>query len=218
MLIIFSKKESKEMQQIMKQLQFLNLAYLISISGLQISLFNLIIKKILKRHQKTASYTILFFTFTYSFCLNFNVGIIRVLLLLITKNILKTNNKNILLPICGIITLILDTRINTNLGFIFGYIASYINWNIYKLQIKKIYQVIFVNLCMFTISIPMLFYFDNSVNLYSIILNYFFVLLYMFIFVYTFCLFLIPYLSTSIIYCQQILNLMIDLATLIIVE
>ncbi|WP_245576630.1 ComEC/Rec2 family competence protein [[Mycoplasma] imitans] len=140
LLTLFNIKNSDN-KFIYEQILNLSIAHLLVISGLHLSLINLVIQSILKKYKiagNIASFSILFF---YSYLLNFSYGVLRVLLCLLLNALLgkylkNKNFKFINLAISGIILLMLNPYAFMSYSYTLSYLSVSVIYLIF--QIKKL--------------------------------------------------------------------------------
>ncbi|WP_228444776.1 ComEC/Rec2 family competence protein [Mycoplasma tullyi] len=123
--------------------QFLNLsvAHLLVISGLHLSLINLLILKIFKNYKIAGNFVAFLCLLFYSYLLSFSYGVLRVLLCLVLNLIFKRylRNKNyrlISIASSGIILLLLNPYAFRNYSYILSYLSILVIYAIF--QIKKL--------------------------------------------------------------------------------
>ena len=178
-------------ENIAKTYQINGISHLFAVSGMHLSLFALIIKKILEKLIKKETIisivVILFFLF-FSFLTNYTPSVLRALilyiLLLINKK-LKLNIKTIeLLLIDFIILIIHNPYYIYNVGFIYSFTISaslILSSNIINDHKNYISKVFITSLISFVVSIPITINNFFEINLLTPIINVIFVPLITFI-------------------------------------
>ncbi|QEX47492.1 hypothetical protein F6J63_03105 [Mycoplasmoides gallisepticum] len=119
----------------------LSIAHLLVISGLHLSLINLLILRIFKNYKITGNFVSFSCLLFYSYLLNFSYGVLRVLLCLVLNLIFKRffKNKNyklISIASSGIILLFLNPYAFNNYSYILSYLSILVIYAIF--QIKKL--------------------------------------------------------------------------------
>ena len=153
--------------------------HLFAISGMHISLIILILSKILKRskHQKKLISAFLLF---FMFLTGFSPSVQRVCIFYYLKNIfthqnIKISNIKILLLTAFIIILI-NPYIIYNSGFQYSFIITFGILSNSKFLSGKYYQKILkISLISFVFSLPLTINLNFEINLFSVILNVFYV-------------------------------------------
>ncbi|QZX49003.1 ComEC/Rec2 family competence protein [Mycoplasma sp. E35C] len=138
LLTLFNVKNNDN-KLIYQQILNLSIAHLLVISGLHLSLINLVILKIFKKHKiigNFASFSILFF---YSFLLSFSYGVLRVLIgillnLILEKFIKKGDVKLLSLSISGMLLLLLNPYSFKNYSYILSYLSVIVISMVFKIN------------------------------------------------------------------------------------
>ncbi len=181
---------SKIDNQVLNSYRLNGISHLFALSGLHVSIFSLVLLKILKKLKigELSRYIIIFlFLILFSFITNFSPSILRASLLFFLLGINKTfyffiKTENVLYLVLDILVII-NPFIIYNISFLLSFITTYfivigsdlINDKSYIKGLLKTSTIAFIG------SLGLTLYYFNQINLLSIILNLLFVPLVSFI-------------------------------------
>jgi len=173
-IILLNEKRSESSWTIYYEIKDMSLVYLISIGGLQFSMFSIFLKKIIKSKKVNLIVSIIFFTF-YSYLLGFPPALLRVVLSTIIRSFSFKTCKNVYssLALTLLISLIIVPSQITNIGFYLTYGCTFIVILIYsELDTNNFFKYLIMNLSCTLFSIPFVISFDNQINLLFLLTSY----------------------------------------------
>ena len=177
--LIGDKKNIEE--EVLDSYSVNGIIHLFSISGMHISLFVLILNKLLNRF-KFKNILIIIFLIFYMIITNFLVGVIRSGLMYIALLINKKTGSRLktidMLVFLGMIMIVLKPNYIRDVGFLFSFIVTY--FLLYSSDLinsfKSYYtNLLFISYIAFLAGLPILIYNFSTVNFLSILLNIIFV-------------------------------------------
>ncbi|MDR2567838.1 MAG: ComEC/Rec2 family competence protein [Mycoplasmataceae bacterium] len=174
LLLVFNYKINDVAKDIYTTTAKLSMAYLIAVSGFQISLCKWILNKIIPSKYGKIIGTITFVTL-YTYLLNFNPGPTRVLLCSIIPYCFSKYklSKYDYLAISGLINLLIEPVVVVDYGFLMSYLCTYVVMWIFAMEIKnKFFLSFLLNLGCTIVTIPLMSWMHSGVSLTQFFVNF----------------------------------------------